>query len=103
MSAPELERLIAVVQAKLLALPSFSAGPNAPYTEHLKSARQYHDAAKEALQTLVDEERAKVVRTGHDIRLKLADVTTTCTAGEAGLMANWISAARKRLVAEFDA
>ncbi|WP_026783129.1 hypothetical protein [Pleomorphomonas koreensis] len=85
----ELARLIGVVEGKLAALPK-DTGSDA--------LALFHFRADEVLKELTKEEGAKTGGSRWDVdRLSLGGITSTCTYGAAGVMNNWLTAARRQL------
>lgn len=87
--------------AAIAAVETIHAEADAPLPEQYSNydAWKARDAAgKAALQRIVDELGGRAGRSGgSDHRLSLLGVSTTCTAGEWGLITNWLAAARLKL------
>lgn len=89
----ELARLIGVVEGKLADLPV------ATYADGIVAMAAYRQAAELALSHLA---RTQGARVGHGFdhhRLGLAGINSTCTYSAAGVMKNWLQAARRKLEA----
>ncbi|PIO98609.1 hypothetical protein [Pleomorphomonas carboxyditropha] len=87
--AQELRRLIGVVESKLAALPKGTDGD---------AHTLFHFRASEALRDLAKEEGARSGGSRWDRnRLSLGGVKATCTYGAAGVMRNWVAAAKRHL------
>lgn len=88
----ELTRLIGVVEGKLADLPV------ATYSDGIVAMAAYRQAAELALSHLA---RTQGARVGHGLfdhhRLGLAGINSTCTHSAAGVMKNWLQAARRKL------
>lgn len=87
----DLERLIEKIDAGLAALPQPGRS--------LETRHEYHKAARDLIERLSSEEGARIRRAAGGDTLRLAGVATSCTHGDAGLLRNWLTAARRRLAA----
>lgn len=86
----ELLQLVHLVNAKVAALPVIQAGQWQTHDAH-------HAAAKLLVAELVKDHGARVTKPLGGFRLAMAGVAATCTAGESGLLTNWINAAYRDL------
>lgn len=85
-----LKALVVLVEGKVAALPAVDPSRYDSYTAH-------REAAEALLADLARDHRAVWRSKWDGSRLSLAGITCTCTAGAAGVIQNWLSAARKRI------
>lgn len=90
----DLVRLVQVVEKKLVAIPPILVGDRESWERH-------HKAASDALAELERDEGAKWRERYDGHQLSLAGVKTSCTAGAAGVLSNWLAAARRRITEGF--
>lgn len=84
----EIERLVGLVEGKLKGLPPIE-----------NNYDQYFRDAEKALTDLAKENDGRRAYNFDYAYLSLGGIKTSCTAGAAGAMRNWLKAARKRLEA----
>lgn len=89
-----LVRLIQVVEEKLAAIPRMQGCD-------LESCERHRKAAEAALTELERDEGAKWRSRYDGHRLSMGGVKTSCTASAAGVMRNWVGAARRRITEGF--
>lgn len=89
-----LVRLIQVVEQKLAAIPAIAVGDH-------DSDAQHRAAAENALAELARDEGAKWRGRYDGHQLSMGGVKTSCTAGAAGVLRNWVTAARRRITEGF--
>lgn len=92
----ELLQLVHLVKAKCAALPAM-VGPDAPRDIYWGSRDAFHKAASDLVAELVKDHGARLTKSLGGFRLAMAGVAATCTAGESGLLTNWINAAYREL------
>lgn len=90
----QLGRLIQVVEKKLAAIPPIVVGDRESYEQHRKGS-------EDALAELEREEGAKWRGRYDGHQLSMGGVKTSCTAGAAGVLRNWVTAARRKITEGF--
>lgn len=89
-----LQRLIDIIDTGLALLPALD-------TSDRESWKAHDSALGKIIDRLVEQEGAKFGRGGFaGYTLSLAQVKTSCTSGEHGLLKNWCSAVQRKLDAE---